>query len=432
MLRLQLTLLLICSALLSWGQSYFSYTAGPVICNGTAVTFRDSLSLADSIATTHTINYQWYKNETPVGGDSSTYVDALLASGDIVKCVAMVWSLVDTITFIDSVQMTVESPLTASPIVGVSSICMGTSVTLSSTDTGGVWRVTGGHLSTSLDGIISPITVGEDTVQHIVNNVCGADTAWHAIEVMTVPDSAVITGYDSVCVGSSITLSASTPGGVWTTLEADFAYVTSTGIVFGNLFGSTNIYYSLLNACGLTTSTHRVNINREVMPITGEHVICQLGYTILMNPMPGGTWQSDNFLVAPCIGSALGGLVGGLTEGVATISYTINNACGETTALFDVEVINCDTPTTVNHLPVAINTAKIYPNPSAGAYTIDITTDTDMEVPVDVLDIMGRKIATYIAKTNQHNSIELNAPAGYYTMLVYIGNEIVRLGVEKI
>lgn len=59
-----------------------------------------------------------------------------------------------------------------------------------------------------------------------------------------------ISGPSSLCVGSTITLSDITAGGVWSSLNSAVATIGSTGIVTGTGSGTTTISYTESNACG--------------------------------------------------------------------------------------------------------------------------------------------------------------------------------------
>jgi hypothetical protein len=96
-------------------------------------------------------------------------------------------------------------------------------------------------------------SAGPDTVLVIVSNNCGTDTASMPVFVNPLPNPGTISGYDTVCVGTSVILTDTTStGGIWTTTNSNAA-ITGSGYVEGLDTGSVTVLYIASNSCGVDT-----------------------------------------------------------------------------------------------------------------------------------------------------------------------------------
>ena len=92
-----------------------------------------------------------------------------------------------------------------------------------------------------------------------------------------------ITGSSSVCVGSSIQLSDTSQGGVWTSSNNNYATVNSLGVVTGIAGGNVNISYTVTNANGCPTTQTMVVTVIALVSFTCEGSINNQNYTSLPN-----------------------------------------------------------------------------------------------------------------------------------------------------
>ena len=146
------------------------------------------------------------------------------------------------------------------------------------------------------------------------------------IRKVTFPPS-VINGAGVLCLETTLALSDSIEGGVWSSGSPGVASIGSaSGVVFGNSAGTAAIYYTA-NGCTMSR-TVTVNGTVTVGPIFGTTVLCAGTTTMLSDVIPGGTWSSSATGIAT-IGSS--GLVTGISSGTATISYTATS-CGTSIA----------------------------------------------------------------------------------------------------
>ncbi len=218
-----------------------------------------------------------------------------------------------------------------SSITGTSSVCAGSSITLSDATTGGTWSSSNTAVATvgSSTGIVSGISAGTSIISYTIYG--GAVTK--TVTVNATPSA--IAGITTLGSGSSTTLSDCITGGTWTSSNTSVATVGAmTGVVTGVTAGTTNITYSI-GGCYVYTTFTVISVSS----ITGTATVCKGSVTTLSNAITGGTWSSSNTSVAT-VGASTG-VVTGVSAGTSVISYTIY----------------CSTVTktvTVNAMPTAI------------------------------------------------------------------------------
>ncbi|GAA4467966.1 hypothetical protein GCM10023093_24680 [Nemorincola caseinilytica] len=236
--------------------------------------------------------------------------------------------------------ITVNTPPVLSPITGPASVCEGASITLSNSTPGGTWSIAGGAASISAGGVVTGLAAGTATVTYTVSNACGTTSVTAVINVDPLPDAGTIGGPVSVCVGGTITLTSTVPGGTWFG-GAPNASVTPSGVVTGLVVGTTTISYMVSNGCGIDVATYVISIDPPpaAATISGPGTVCVSMSITLTASVPGGTWSSGSVAIATV---SAGGVVTGVAPGTVTITYSISNACGSAMA---TKVI------TVNPLP---------------------------------------------------------------------------------
>ncbi len=146
--------------------------------------------------------------------------------------------------------------------------------------------VAAAYSTISTGGLLTPVGTGytpvsgytgPDTFKVRVTDNGAADTLTIAVTVLPLPIAAPITGADTLCVGSTTTLSAPTTTGTWATTATTATVGSSTGVVTGIATGTAIITYTATNACGTATATHTLTI----LPITD----CPTG----ISPQPAAT-----------------------------------------------------------------------------------------------------------------------------------------------
>ncbi len=227
-------------------------------------------------------------------------------------------------SFAASIVVSIGTIPTAGAILGDSSVCTGVTDTLADSVTGGVWVLTNGWASITPGGILTGVTAGMDTVNYIVSNACGADTARATIHVRPSPFAGAIIGPSGVCLGSTTTYSDSASGGNWSVSQFTLGGY-SYGYLHAAATGVDTVKYTVTNSCGVAIAQKWVTVDSTpyVSSVTGPGHVC-VGATATLSGLPsGGLWTASNVNL-----SVSGGIVSGLNPGLDTVTYTQSNACG--------------------------------------------------------------------------------------------------------
>lgn len=284
----------------------------PDIMGGNTVCVGKTLALSDSVT-----GGTW--------SSSNTSMATVTVTGGVVTGVA---SGTIKITYTlsagcrDIMEMTVNPA--AATITGTTAVCVGSSITLSTTNTDGSWSSSNTSLATvDMDGNVTGVTAGSVIISYILPTGC------YATKSITVrPLPAAIGGPTSVCLGSTITLTDATSGGQsWTSSITTVATVGSlNGVVTGVSEGTTTITYTLTTGCSTSTV---ITVNPLPSAITGTPSVCIGGTTTLsVTSTSGGTWSSGSVTKAT-VGSATG-IVTGVAAGTSTITFTSSAGCRST------------------------------------------------------------------------------------------------------
>ncbi len=193
---------------------------------------------------------------------------------------------------------------TISPIVGVTTLCQGSTTTLSDSTAGGTWSSGNTAVATVAGGVVSGAGLGTASISYSYNS--GACVTTTTVNV--VPPVGTISGISHVCAGSATTLTDATTGGTWSSSNTTKATVGSTGIVTGVAAGTATITYSTGGTC---FATLLVTVNSIPTAISGPLSVCTGVTTTLSDGAGGGTWSSSNTAIAS-IGSSTSGIVTGI------------------------------------------------------------------------------------------------------------------------
>ena len=230
--------------------------------------------------------------------------------------------------------VTIEAPLSAGSVIGSTSVCAGSAITLSDTARGGTWSSSSTATATVTgSGVVTGVIGGIVTITYSVANSCGTATAVHDVTVNPLAVAGTLHGAGTICEDSSVTLTVTggAAGGTWTTSSAAVATVNSAGLVRGVTGGSATVTYTVTNSCGSEYTTMGISVTPRptVAAITGASSICPGLTETLRDGTAGGVWTSSSTAVATVNSSGLVTAVGG---GTSTISYTLTNSCGSTSA----------------------------------------------------------------------------------------------------
>ncbi len=322
-------------------------TTNPVsatICSGTSTSFTSS---ASGIPTP---TYQWQRSTTGIAGpwtnitagmDGGIYgtsytTSTLTVAGASLADNGYAYRLVSTntagtATSTPALLIVLTTPMVA-PISGASVLCVAGTSVLADASGGGTWSSsnTGVAAITASSGIMTGTAAGTATITYTVTNICGTSVA---VQPVTVTAAATpVSGTTTICIGTVSTLSNGTPGGTWITSDPTVATVAAagplTGFVIGLSQGTTEIYYAVSNACGTTTSSVNLTVSQPALPVIGADSVCTGAVTALTDNTTGGVWTASNSNLS--ISAA--GNASGLTTGLDTVTYTVSNVCGISSA----------------------------------------------------------------------------------------------------
>lgn len=219
------------------------------------------------------------------------------------------------------------------PITGTPFVCPGDTLMVGDSTIGGVWTTSTSH--TSVTGwIITGVSAGLDTVYYTVTNTCGPASVSMPVTINPLPYAGAITGIDTVCAGSTVTLTDLVPGGIWGSYNPHAT--VSGGITTGVSAGRDTITYSVSNSCGTAVATMPVTVNTT--PVVGiisgsAETVCPGSVRYFSDGTPGGIWSTSN-----PDATISGGMVTGVSTGTDSVIYTVTNACGSTAASIVVTI----------------------------------------------------------------------------------------------
>lgn len=274
---------------------------------------------------------------SPAGGtwsSGNTAIATIGSSSGIVAALSVGVTTISYITGTGTATMAVTvNPLPAS-IGGSSSVCEGSSITLTNATAGGTWSASNANATVgSSTGIVNGVTAGTVVITYTSGTGC------YTVKALTVnPPPASISGPSTVCSGFSTTLTVATSGIVWSTSSSAVAVVgSSSGVVTGISAGTFNITCGIISTGCYTTKT--ITVNPLPASISGLSSVCAGSTIPLSSATTGGTWSASNGNAT--VGSA-SGIVNGVAAGAVTITYTLGTGCYTTKGI------------TVNPLPAAI------------------------------------------------------------------------------
>ena len=255
---------------------------------------------------------------------STPSVATINSSGQITAIAAGTTNISYTVTnscgvAVATKTITINPLPTAGAIAGVSTVNTGATITLSATQTGGIWTTSNSRATVSDSGVVAGVGAGTVTISYSITNGCGTAVATKTVTVTIA--ATPVTGILAVCAGGTTTLSNLTSDGVWSSGAPGIAAVVSgTGVVTGNAAGTATISYTVSG----TTITAVVTVNPLPAAINGTAIACENAVTSLNDASAGGTWSIDNTTVATISST---GSVTGIASGVTVVSYTLGTGC---------------------------------------------------------------------------------------------------------
>ncbi|MBL7691203.1 MAG: Ig-like domain-containing protein [Flavipsychrobacter sp.] len=226
------------------------------------------------------------------------------------------------------------NPLPAE-ITGPDSVCVGVSVSLASTTSGGSWTSSNAAVATvGTSGSVTGVASGTSAISYTLPLTGCARV--HVVTVNDLPYPGLLSSPYNVCQSGTMTVIATVSGGTWSATTGNVS-VAATGVVSGITPGLDTINYNVTGVCGISTVRQHVTVDPLPDPgaITGSFGMCIGGSTLLGKTITGGVWSTTGTSVATV---AATGEVSGVAPGTAVISYTRTNLCGSSSATVEVTV----------------------------------------------------------------------------------------------
>lgn len=276
-------------------------------------------------------------------------------------------------------------------ITGATSVCVGSTTTMSSACSGGTWSCSGTSATISTVGVVTGVTTGTVTINYLV----GTSTYTSTLTVLDLPTPGTITGGHAVCLGSTLGLTATPSGGTWSSGSTSVATVLGTsGTVHSAASGMTIISYTLTNSCGSTSDTQAVNV--ETTPATpsvtsGSIGVCNAGVTTdfhtYFSPV-GGTWSTS---ALGTIGTfSAGFFTSDVSNGTVTITYSFANSCGTNYATKNITVGHDAVPITGTRIMCPGTTGSCFDATPGGTWS----TSASSIVSIDPSTAITTAVAT--------------------------------------
>ena len=331
--------------------------------------------------------------------------------------------------------VTVSAP--ASMIVGLDSVGIGFSRTYMDSVSGGFWTSSDTTIAKigRLTGVVTGFDTGIVDISYTVSNFCGTTVATLTIHVGPPPTAGTITGATSVCRGTTISLVSSVAGGAWTISNGDtvvHATISATGVVSGLIAGQDTVYYTYTNGFGSATVSYIVAITTPpVIRLSGPASLAVGGNYFIMGTPAHGAYRHTNpiagdfvaFLDSPTSGVAYGTIASYVTlaRGIDTIHYRVTNACGVADSVFiiDMTIHGTNGISVVNGSPAL----TVYPNPTAGTFTINLESSIVAPATAVITNILGETVKEFTVQSGKPHLVHMEQPNGVYFISVTAAGE---------
>lgn len=302
-----------------------------VIKNGTIIT---ATNYATATSWPTTFATATYGSSTDLWGTTWTPADINATNFGAVLSVTANNSLTASVDYIQiKVYYTTISFSPSNACIGSNAAVIITGNNLIGTSTVSFNGTLATFVQNSNTQVTATLPFGATTGTISITTPSGTGTSSSNFTVNPLPTIAAISGATDVCIGSTITLSNATSGGIWSSSNASKATINSSGLVTGIASGNSTITYTYTNGNGCTNSVSKI-ITINTLPIVSAPSSVCIGSTIQLSPNTGGTWISNDITKASVDNT---GLVTGISIGSVSFTFTDNiTNCSKTTNTVNV------------------------------------------------------------------------------------------------
>ena len=155
--------------------------------------------------------------------------------------------------------------------------------------------------------------------------------------------------------------------------------------------------------------------------VSGKDSVCPRDTIHLSSTQSGGSWYVTHPSIATVTTAT--GVVMGITAGYDTIQYVYANACGFDITYYPIYVRNdsANCLTEIHQFATNETLISIYPNPSNGQFSIQMSNPTLNTINIEIRDIFGRTILKRILQSDKIHDFDMNLPSGIYVLYVHDG-----------
>jgi hypothetical protein len=421
-------------------------TAATSVCSGNNVSFNTSATNGGSNPT-----YQWFRTGIAAGGGASiTFPSNSLSNNDVITCILTANNACQTSATANSnaIQMTVkQSPGIATITNGISAINAATLCTIGNKTTYynatgyGVWTSSNPAVasvsSASQVGVVTANANGTAVLSYSIASTTNSCVSTSSVTLTVAQASApsAITGRtNSICVGDTVKLSSTSPGGVWTSFNDRGIIDVNTRIYTGKNGGAGQVKYTTTNANGCKAYTSyaiTVNaipaapgigfasgtVNPQAGAPTGSYCANRT-FTVVGSPL-GGVWSSTASGGAAFSVSPTGVVTTGAFAGSGSVKYTYTSPAGcVSSKTLSGNVYVCAARGTTSNEPLAMSSEfSMYPNPAKGFINLNVETLVGTGSIV-VTDLYGKTVKNQVLSMGTNTVNIANLSKGFYLVSI--------------
>jgi hypothetical protein len=435
-------------------------------CAGASVTFTATPTNGGT-----TPAYQWKKNGTNVGTNSSTYVTNVLATGDVMTCVMTSSAACPSPATATSNAITMNVVALVTPAITISAsttaICPGASVTFTATPTNGgsspsyQWKVNGNNAGTnSATFTTSTLANGDIVTCELTSSVTCVTTATATssgiamtVYPVVIPSVTISANPGStLCAGDQVLFTATAVNGG---TSPQYQWIVNGAPMIGAtafIFGASSLNNGDVVSCVLNSSASCANpaiVSSNSITLTVNPTLPPI---VIINASPGNTVKAGDTVTFNALVSN-GGTAptyqwkknGGAISGATNATYTASDLqTNDQVTLVVYSSLQCADPdsTTSNSIIMIVDNTGIreaknmlgaitlYPNPNTGQFVIEAKMNAQINsrrAAFEVLNNLGQVITRgeiEIAGGVFKKSIVLNNISdGTYFIRVTVGEE---------